>query len=617
MASDWHDDVHQPPMLQFSPNWDPTATGPCAPIQVPPPNTTRIPTSFLQHHKTARYGTMSAKGRDLLRQHTYTTDKRRRKLLLENRSPTCSAGWLIPDDPADGKLMFIADAPDSIVTHLQALLPSGVVSDAAWKALFGAISHRFPDLAEGETPPSAQKPAGSGLLAKRSTANGASGTPAAKRVRTVVEEDDPGTSEEDDDLDTEGLLEQIVQASQPDNNTRSADNVVYKVSSNIRRTMRKQEKRKERREENRKESIGLIKPKPNATPSERKAYATVSREDERLFAWIFNLKVETKEGELPLRFWDAMSSPYETATSLLQKARLAGGDSAWEDAADFIKTWRRTGTPFKDDFAHSLASTQVKRTSAAVLYPWNRESPSPTKSVDKMLRFAFDMADHFEKKTVMTQLQYRWAMAFLGYTYAKKRKALEEEDEQVGRHGGRRHGKGHRASEALRAVYNSLGSMSMSYERFKERVNSGNRWWEAAETLSWIGILGIPCASKSWVEREVRAKEWRAWLQIVLHINPDMYAAGKAFEGWLGTDGIEGGSLNGKEPLQIESRLALGTAVNLRDEEVHDDVDLTTQESQYEREPKKPLRQLKLTDLFKPQRQLSSSSSQQSISGEE
>lgn len=507
--------------------------------------------------------------------------------------------------------MFIAHHPSAIVTHLKALLPDGTLSDAAWMALSGTVAHMFnaPDESPPEElPPSAQKPTQKRTSSQQSVAPDLP-SPSAKRARTAGED-------EIQDLIPAALLEQIVESSPPEDESDAhpddgkeepaaqAASPVYHttVSNNMARAAKRREKNQQEREVKRKSSIGLYQPPASANAVEQAIFNSITKADEDAFSWLFKQPVQTTKAESPILFQDAISEPYKVASSLVKKANLVGSEAAWKGAADFINTWRHSGSPFQD--VPSLPSSQLAGRRS--LLPWSQPKSivSQSISVDTMLRRAFTMAEHFEKKAAVAQLQYRWTMAFLGYSYTKKIESLREEDKLHNGSKGRRNGKGSIRTEAMDTIMESVGSTTLSRANFRRYIASGMRWWEAASTLGWGGILSLPCddISRNWVEKELTAGLWHVWLGFVKHTRLDIYIAGKEFETWLGIDGIEGGSLIGKETLRIEKFLEKIEEVQDSDEESCTlSQQPESQQSEWER-PTKALLQMKLTDLFKPQR---------------
>jgi hypothetical protein len=55
------------------------------------------------------------------------------------------------------------------------------------------------------------------------------------------------------------------------------------------------------------------------------------------------------------------------------------------------------------------------------------------------------------------------------------------------------------------------------------------------------------------VESTLRIRELDVWVELVKRENPDVYAASKALNGWLGLEGIARGLISKKETLSIKS----------------------------------------------------------------
>jgi hypothetical protein len=111
--------------------------------------------------------------------------------------------------------------------------------------------------------------------------------------------------------------------------------------------------------------------------------------------------------------------------------------------------------------------------------------------------------------------------------------------------------------------------------------------------------------ANTWAERTLTRPEWDVWLQLVKRIEPDVYTASTKLDAWLGTDGIEGGSIKNKEPLCIGA----GPAAVVAEVEELPDSDVES-ESSVESDVKdatagissRLLRQLTLLELFVPKR---------------
>jgi hypothetical protein len=105
---------------------------------------------------------------------------------------------------------------------------------------------------------------------------------------------------------------------------------------------------------------------------------------------------------------------------------------------------------------------------------------------------------------------------------------------------------------------------------------TANRWYDATNTVGWDSLCLIPDeVSLNWVKKVLRLGEWRVWLELAKRVNPEAHAASMALDTWLGSDGIAGNPISGKETLCIE---VAAPASTLDVEEIHD----TAVENKYE-----------------------------------
>ena len=96
------------------------------------------------------------------------------------------------------------------------------------------------------------------------------------------------------------------------------------------------------------------------------------------------------------------------------------------------------------------------------------------------------------------------------------------------------------------------------------------------------------------------------WVQLVKRERPNVCAAAKALDSWLGPEGIAGGPISGKTALCLEIDLPVGSVV-----EVEDSEDNTSDEGSQPTQsqatpiatmPVRGIRQMTLEELFKPLR---------------
>jgi hypothetical protein len=235
---------------------------------------------------------------------------------------------------------------------------------------------------------------------------------------------------------------------------------------------------------------------------------------------------------------------------------------------------------------------------------------SPPDAIDDAFRRAWGTVNHYEGQLAAVHIQYRWAMAFLGRAYADKIALLEQEDQLAGRGQSRsRNGRGNLRTEARTALLPLVYGEATGREKtiFKKRLQRATRWYEAADRLGWGSLCLMPYdeITNTWVEQTLRVGEWNIWLMLVKKVNPDAYTASKALDSWLGSESILGGSIDGKETLQIEAELptTLYGVEEVQDSEDDEDV-ARTQSSAIDlsTESARPLRQRTLTELFRPLR---------------
>jgi hypothetical protein len=57
----------------------------------------------------------------------------------------------------------------------------------------------------------------------------------------------------------------------------------------------------------------------------------------------------------------------------------------------------------------------------------------------------------------------------------------------------------------------------------------------------------------TWIEAVLRTGELAVWVELIKKEHPNIYAASKALETWLGLDSIAGRLISGKKTLSIEA----------------------------------------------------------------
>jgi hypothetical protein len=563
-----------------------------------------------QHDGGARSFTLQRQ-QHILPQYGYRApDEQYQRLFWRAAAPTTrrstdpthhSAGWLVSDDPSECKPVFIAHSLQSAIWLLRKMLPEYTLPDYSWDSLtFAAFKlTRDEDPEENDNVPhSAQKPRDTPSSATKRAAE-ATQTEASKRAKTVdstsSDQNEHRQSEDEDEDEGEGELAAVTTT----------------VTNNNRRAERRRELQLEKQALQKKQSLGLVQPLQSALATEKAAYNSIAPDDEHTISWILKQSVRKDN----TNFYNATEEPYITATAMLQKARVLGNSSAQRHAAAFLHNWRRCGNPFP---THSIPTSSYQPTSTSSEMPTQPRLPN---KADDALRFTWRLVSECEDAQARADIQYRWAMAFLGRAYADKIAQLQQEDDLEGRALSRgRGGKGQLRSEAIAAILPIVGDITARIDRntVRKRIYQANRWYEAADNLGWGFLCLIPADSvpHTWVER-LRSGEWRVWLELVKMVNRDVYTASQALDAWLGSESIAGGSIEGKDQLCIESAppAAIFDVEEVADSEDEDEPSSSPAEAQAvhsSAEPAQQLRQLTLPELFKPRERLQSRS--QSVS---
>jgi len=567
----------------------------------------------------------AAKELDFLRMHAYVVPNEHylelfRKASKPNSdegtpSKRYSAGWLVPDDPTKCNPVFIANSTLSAIWLLRETLPKTTLSEIGWAALARAAywltqdDEDTEDTEDTDEPPSRPRLHNAPLLSTKRPAT-TSQIPSPKRARAAErvqlsgpDRSSPKSLQEPESSQSNEPAEEVDMPSEEEPVLRTA------MTNNNHRTERRRERERKAKALKKKRSLGLIEPREDAPPVEHAAYTSISSNDEPIVAWIIKQPIADST------FYNTTHTPYATAATMLQNAHTLGSQTARYHAASFLKSWRSLGTPFPTRAAPSSAISPAGTPSGLIrkTFPWMHDNTlSQPSSINRAFCHAWDIVNFYEGQLAAIHIQYRWAMAFLARAYAEKITMLEEEDKTAGRGQSRsRNGKGNLRTEAKKALLSLVFPMATSREHgiFKKRLQRATRWYEAADTLGWGSLCLMPHdqITNTWVEQTLRVGEWRIWLDLVMKVNPDAYAASKAFDSWLGSESIAGGSIDGKELLRIEAESTTIYEV----EEAHnneDEEDFAPTQSQIivpSVEPARPLRQLTLPELFKPQPQFS------------
>ena len=513
----------------------------------------------------------------------------------ESLSPR-SAGWLIPDQDSVCRPVFVAHSLLSAIWLLRETLADDALSSHGWQRLVRAAT----SLAQGEepeVPPSAQRlppslsqhqkraaPSTQPLSPKRAR-HERHATPLASPALSKRSETDHAEQEQR----AQDLLPHTVTLTLTNNNRRAERDRLKKLAS------RRVQKRRE---------LGLREPDVNVSPQERAAYDSITEQDEPLVAWIIAQPISDN-----VPFYSAARTPYYTASTLLERARTLGNHASRYYAAHFLQAWRERGSPFRRR-ARTDRPTEDDPGRRARLAPLHGQT-----AVDNAFSFAWDMCNHAEGELAAIHIEYRWAAALLGKAYVDKIAQLRHNDRTASNDSSRnRYGKGLVRTEALLSLLKLVSPTPTEQDRLvlRKRLARASRWYTLAQTLGWGSLTLMPHDSipNSWIESTLRTGEVDLWVALVKKENPDILAASKALEAWLGADGIAGGPISGKETLSIEAR-APATIYEI--EEVQDSEDeagedeaaelaVTSQAQTSRRSPVAavPLRQRTLLELFYP-----------------
>jgi hypothetical protein len=451
-----------------------------------------------------------------------------------------SAGWIIGNLP-DCNPVFVAHSLLSAIWLLRQTLPNDTLSDAHWQSLeFGA--HLISDNNRESLPSSAQIPSSPLPSSLKRTAL-ATQTPVSKRAR--IEESPTASSPASLQSDANPSPASTPMSNlTPETIDQPAQNIT--ITNNNRRAERERAKKLEKLALQRRQSLGLILPANGAPRAELNAYDSISRADEHTVSWIF--KQPHKEAD----FYCTTKSPYLVATAMLEKARALGNPSSQHHAAVFLQSWRTYGSPFPTNGSHTPVSTMALTSSLQDIATANHCTS------DVRFRSAWLAVDRCERQHAAIDIQYRWAMAYLGRAYEEKIAQLQQEDCRLGlgqKKG--RAGKGYLKKQAQDALMPLIADTITARNKKKGlqlRLTAASRWYSAATRLGW-GILCImPYESipKTWVEQAISKGQWQIWMDLVEKVNPDAYAASSALELWLGSESIAGGPINEKQALRIE-----------------------------------------------------------------
>ncbi|UPX17235.1 uncharacterized protein EKO05_0007601 [Ascochyta rabiei] len=460
-----------------------------------------------------------------------------------------SAGWLIPtcDDASVCKPVFIAHSVLSAIWLLRETLADDVLPDNIWDRLVCAAE----SLAEDgmEEPPSAQKPfASPSQQASAPPRNKRSGHTYLRRPLHQSALEQPPMRHIQPALSYEQLKDSPLHITTISNNNRRAEQKRSRTLATSRAKKRL--------------ALGLVAPGDKAPLPEQAAYTSIVQKDKSVVAWIIKQPVSDDTD-----FYSSTQTPYLTACTLLEKARVLGNQSSRYHAAQFLQAWRERGSPFRG--GGELAGSQ-SRTGAGAK---RLQLLSVRNDADRDFCFAWNINDRTRN----------------------------------------RYGKGQIRTEAVAALVELVSPNATKKDKqvFRRRLGQAMRWYSISQELGWGILTLIPHdeIANRWIERTLRVGQLHVWIELLKKECPDICAASKALKNWLGPEGIAGGPINEKKTLSIEAE-APATIYEVeeiqdsKDDETDNSVDDSTREQSHA-SPKSPtpaprLRQLTLLELFHP-----------------
>ncbi|CAE7203101.1 hypothetical protein PTTW11_09182 [Pyrenophora teres f. teres] len=400
-----------------------------------------------------------------------------------------SAGWLIPNDTSICKPVFIAHSVLSAIWLLRETLADNALSDDAWNHLVCAAESLAQD--GREEPPSAQKPLASSSepasapppqQKKRPSPSAPASTP--KRARTTTEETLPASP-------------QLSEPSELDDQPEDPPLHITAVSNNNRRAERERSKKLVLLHAKKRLDLGLVAPSDKADAKEKAAYTSITQKDESVVAWIIKQPVSEETD-----FYSSTQTPYLTACTLLEKARVLGNQSSQYHAAQFLQAWRERGSPFRG--GGELAGSQSKmHTGARCL-----QLLSVRDDADREFCFAWNMCTRYEAELAAVHIESRWASALLGQAYSKKIAQIRHNDFISSNDRTRnRYGKGPVRTEAIAALVELVSPNATEKDKqvFKRRLGQAMRCKALESWLGPEGIAGGPISEKKTLSIEAEA----------------------------------------------------------------------------------------------------------------
>jgi hypothetical protein len=526
----------------------------------------------------------------------------------EDASPH-SAGWLIPDSGSASicKPVFIAHSTLAAIWLLRETLDDDALPAESWCRLVRAAQSLADEPCEDPPPTRAHGDTAVEPILTDVDDNAVDEPPSARALYSL-----PQVTRKRAALSTQAsvpkrtcvAINETPPPSPPisgndDAGRQTRDRVII-VTNNNRRAEQQRIKKIDALCAKKRISLGLQAPNDRAPLQERAAYDAISQKDEPTIAWLIKQRVSNDAD-----FYAASPTPYFTACTILEKARALGNQSSRYYAAQFLHTWREQGTPFRAE----IEDRQLLQ--ASQLHQSVMSSSPQQGGADSAFRFAWSMCRRYETALAAVHIGSRWAFALLGEAYAQKIQQIRQSDLAASNDRTRnRYGKGPVRTEAIAALVKLVypAPTKKDHEVFRNRLKQATRWHTLVQGLGWGTLLLIPHEEVSnwWLERVLRVGQLEVFINLVKREQPDLCAASKALEAWLGPDGIAGGPISEKQMLSIEAE---APATIYEVEEIQDSEDedienvaenLGPLHSQVSVAPHKRLRQMTLLELFHP-----------------
>ncbi|KAK1912042.1 hypothetical protein P3342_012525 [Pyrenophora teres f. teres] len=287
------------------------------------------------------------------------------------------------------------------------------------------------------------------------------------------------------------------------------------VSNNNRRAERERSKKLVLLHAKKRLDLGLVAPSDKADAKEKAAYTSITQKDESVVAWIIKQPVSEETD-----FYSSTQTPYLTACTLLEKARVLGNQSSQYHAAQFLQAWRERGSPFRG--GGELAGSQSKmHTGARCL-----QLLSVRDDADREFCFAWNMCTRYEAELA--------AIRHNDFISSNDRTR-------------NRYGKGPVRTEAIAALVELVSPNATKKDKqvFKRRLGQAMRWYSMSQELGWGILTLIPHdeIANRWIERTLRVGQLDVWMKLLKKERQDICVASKALESWLGPEELLAGPL--------------------------------------------------------------------------